>query len=446
MLTPSELRPAIQPLAPLFAAVGATPADEARRLAAVARSVIDGDDPDSAIEHAWYAVDGAARAALDLAAAGIVPLAAVEVAAGLTAVARPKDYGVKAIWSLAWELWRLATGEETLLDEDALEIVASMEAACGPEAARVLRERFADAEREERAVRARSGDGAGDAGDAGDGGDGADGAAPATRETREAPIDERAAMAFRIALIGAGGSSRADLAEARPQLWDHRDQAGGPWEALCRAFDVVGAGSFASLDRLGALAEAASGSPSVVWLDEVACRVAREAGRAARRAEALDAMLGAEAFGRNAVSLALSVSLGRKALSEHGDRAHDAWLRLAATRRADPPRAPEIGENLPPGERAALRRAARRGDGIARLLLDMEQEHAALGQVQRDGAEREGPFYGLRDVPREVDTVLDDVAHKMLLGFRELYGMELLREALPRLEQGLAAPERPERP
>lgn len=436
MLTPSEHPPVIQPLAPLFAAAGVAPADEARRLAAVARAVIDGEDPDSAIEHAWYAVDGAARAALDLAAAGIVPFAAVEVAAGLTAVARPKDYGVKAIWSLAWELSRLATGEDALLDEDALEIVASMEAACGPEAARELRERFAEAEREERAVRARSGDGAGD----GAAGDGADG------DGHAAPIDERVAMAYRLALIGAGGSSRADLAEARPQLWDHRDQAGGLWEALCRAFDVVGAGSFASLDRLGALAEAAPGSPSVIWLDEVACRVAREAARAARRSAALDAMLGTDAFGRNALSLALSVSLGRKALSEGGHRAHDAWLRLAATRRADPPRSPEIGENLPPGERAALRRAARRGDGIARLLLDMEQEHAALGQAQRDEVEREGPFYGLSDVPREVDTVLDDVAHKMMLGFRELYGMELLREALPRLEQALAAPERPERP
>jgi hypothetical protein len=203
------------------------------------------------------------------------------------------------------------------------------------------------------------------------------------------------------------------------------------------AFDVLGAGSFASLDRLGALVDGAGGSPALLWLDEIACRVAREQGRAARRAEALDALLGSGEFGKNAATLAISVSLGRKALEENGDRAHDAWLRLAATRRADPPSGVRLGEDMPPAERTAIRKAARRGDGIAQMLLEMEEQHAALGRVEREDAEREGPFYGLASVPAEVDQAIEDVAHAMVLGFRELYGLELLRDALPRLVHAL---------
>lgn len=205
------------------------------------------------------------------------------------------------------------------------------------------------------------------------------------------------------------------------------------------AFDVVGAGCFASLDRLGAVVDAAAESPSLLWLDEVACRAAREPARAARRAEALDALLASGAFGKNAPALAISVGLGRKMLAENGERAHDAWLRLAAARRAEPPLVVRLAEEMPPAERSSLRRAARRGDGIAQMLLEIEEQHAALGRAEREDAEREGPFYGLSSVPYEVERAIEDVAHALVLGFRELYGLELLQEALPRLDQALGA-------
>jgi hypothetical protein len=423
MLIPSEHPPVAQPLSPLFAAAGAAPADEARRMIAAARAIMDGDDPDAAVELAWYAVDGAARAAFDLAEAGALPLAAVDVVAGLTGLSRPKDYGVKPIWSLAWELVDEPAQDAALLDEDTLEIIASMEAACGPDAARELRERFEKAEREERAGQ--------DPGSAPE--------PPAEgRERRRADraatdrawASERAALADRIGLLGAGGSSRADLREARPLLWLSRG-AGPAWEALCMAFDAVGAASPVGLDRLGALADASPGSPAILWLDELACRLARERGRASRRAEALDTLLGSGAFGRNASAIALSIGLGRKALAEQGDRAHDAWLRLAASRRADTPRTAAYRDTLPPVDDAARRGAGQRGGGLARILPGLSEGWAR--------AEREGPFYELDDVPHDVDGVLDPIAHMMVLGFRELYGLELLRAALPRLEDALAA-------
>lgn len=426
MLTPSsqrkhpeQQRPSSQGFAPFFAAAGEPPVAEARRMVVAARAVLEGEDPDGAVEQAWYAVDGAARAAFELAEAGALPMAAVEVAAGLTGVARPKDYGVRPIWNVAWALLGEAREQdEALLDEDALEMVASMEAACGPEAARELRDRFAELSREERAERAD------------------EEAGGAAAEQGPPPKGERALLADRIALLGAGGSTRSELHEARPLLWINRD-CGPAWEALCMAFDVVGAGSFASLDRLGAVVEGTPGSPALLWLDEIACRVAREKGRAARRAAALDKLLGNGGFGKNAAALAISVSLGRRALEENGDRAHDAWLRLAATRRADPPVVARLGQDMPPAERTAIRRAARRGDNIAQMLLEMEEQHEALGKAEREDAEREGPFYGLTTVPPEVEQAIEDVAHAMVLGFRELYGLELLRDALPRLRQAL---------
>ncbi|WP_156338931.1 hypothetical protein [Chondromyces crocatus] len=383
MLIPSEHPPVSRSFSPFFAESGTTAICEARRLMVAAREILDGEDSDSAIEQAWYAVDGAARAAVDLVAAGSVPLSVVEVAAGLTGLARPKDYGVKALWALAWELLALQRREAPirLLDEDALEMVASMEAACGPEAARELRVRFAEVEREEQ--RALGG--------------GADDAAGVDPE--EGCRHEREAAAYRIAVLGAGGSSRSDLAEGRALLWERFGREGDPerrgsvWEPLCRAFDVIGAGCAASLERLGALVDASPRSPALLWLDELACRVAREDARATRRAALLDEALGSAVFGRNAPSLAISVAVGRKRLREHGERIHEAWRRLAATRR---------------------------GEG---------------GGVAREEAEQRGPFHELSAVPPEVDVVLDDIAHALVLGFRELYGLELLQDALPRLEE-----------
>ncbi|EYF05108.1 hypothetical protein [Chondromyces apiculatus] len=409
MLIPSEHTPVSRSFAPFFAASGASADSEARRLVDAARTMLDGDDPDGAIEHAWYAVDGSARAALDLVAAGSLPLATIEVAAGLTGVARPKDYGVKGMWLLGRELMGLSRRREELglLGEDALEMIASMEAACGPAAARELRERFVKAGREERALTQGS-----EASEA-----------RGEREVSAAVPDERVVVAHRIAALGAGGSSRADLAEARPLLWDGGElgaaggsgeggregglgaglraggggggggvrvgsvgSAGEVWEALGMAFDVVGAGSMASLDRLGALVEGCPGSPSLLWLDEIASRLVREPERAARRAEALDALLASGAFGKNAPSLAISVGVGRKRLREHEARAHEAWVQLSAMQ------CPEL-----PG----------------------------------------GP--AVEGVPREMDKTLDEIAHALVLGFRELYGLELLRDALPRLESVLAA-------
>ena len=58
--------------------------------------------------------------------------------------------------------------------------------------------------------------------------------------------------AVRVAPLGAGGSWRSELADARPLLWFNRS-CGILWEALCMAFDVIGAASFAGLERLRAI-------------------------------------------------------------------------------------------------------------------------------------------------------------------------------------------------
>jgi hypothetical protein len=443
----------------LFSAAGASPHEEARRMVALARALLDGDDPETASESAWEALEGTARAVFDPVWRGALPLAALEVAAGLTGLGRPKDYGVKPIWNLAWQISSAGedeTEEDALLDEETLEMIASMETDHGPEAARIFREGL---EEDAREVRIRMGERARKI--------------EATieelvaqqpeerrerhrriiRETYEAAgilrgvaprggggrqaTPEESAVADRIAPLGAGGQSRSELGEIRRILWQNR-ACGPAWEGLCMAFDVVGAGSHAGLDRLGAIAGAAPESPALLWLDEISCCVGREETRAARRAAALDALLASGRFGRNAPAIASSVRMGREMLEERGDKVHDAWLRLAAVTRHEI-KMPRLGEDTSPVERAAIRRAARGGDKLAKLVLDMEKQSERIVEAERSEADQEGPFHGLGAVPKDIESALDEAAHYTVMGFRELYGLELLRDALPKLEQALSA-------
>ena len=89
--------------------------------------------------------------------------------------------------------------------------------------------------------------------------------------------------------------------------------------------------------------------------------------------------------------------------------------------------------------RAAVQRAARRGHPTALLLEGMERLGERLRASERADEEREGPFYGLLLVPPEIGDTLDEVAHHGVLGFRETYGLELLRDACPRLVTWLAS-------
>jgi hypothetical protein len=219
-------------------------------------------------------------------------------------------------------------------------------------------------------------------------------------------------------------------------LWINRD-CGLAWEALCMAIDAIGAASFAGLERLHALAGENPKLPAVLWLDEIACRTAREDSRAEHRARELDALLCGPVYGKNARSVAAGSELGRELFEEQGTRIHDAWLRLAAAPRIEMPRIERLGEEMPAAERAAVRKAARRGDATAKMILHLEEGSDRMAAAERADEERAGPFYEFKRVPEDVSETIDSVMHCAMLGFRELYGLELLREALPELEEAV---------
>jgi hypothetical protein len=445
---------------PLFADSTAFTADLGR-LASLARALLDSDgDAEDVNRQAWDVLPDAPRRLLPGVQSGAAPIAALSVLTGLTAIVRPKEYAMLPFWNIALEIGASqeeATDEQSLLTAEELEMIADLQAdgdAVGAQRLREELEQYAreDIERERERQKAReehiaekvAGMAPEDAAryraiydevtrssDAMRGG-----RARLQREKQPKASPELVAWADRAAPIGARGSDLHEIAEVRPMLWINR-QCGVAWEALCMAFDAIGAASFAGLERLGALATEHPGSPSVLWLDEMACRVARETPRASRRAEQLDRLLSASQHGKNARSLAAGPELGRELFLEQGMRIHDAWLRLAAVPRTSE-RLERLGEDIPDAERAAIRRAARKGDPVAQMIRSLEKGSERLASVERAEADARGPFHGVAGFPADIREALDPVVHYAVLGFRELYGLEILREALPELEEAIA--------
>lgn len=440
---------------PLFSDPAASTADELRRMIAWARYLLhtDDEDLDYLVDRLWELPLYAPEPLVERIRAGEAPPLALEVLAGLQGIVSAQDHCIHHIWDAAWALARPEpeTGDEPPLTPAS---VAAIEREIGPVAAEKLR-----TEREERARARRAHE----------------------REVIEAAIAEHAggdpkltqihrnayltrdrvgitagglvrpgrgappegaadhlAAAFRAAPIGAGGEEQHDAAVARPALWHYR-ALGLHWEALAAAFDAVCAASHAGRERLHALADAHPDSPSLAWLDEIASRVADEGDRAWDCSFRIDELLGESTYGRNALLLIRSVEPLRTELEDQATALHDAWLRLGASRRVRAGGDPF--DDLSPNARVMLRRAARAGDPVALQVWSAAAFSSTLHAEDRDEEEQEGPFHGLApDLARS--KAVDPAVRALVLGFREIYGMELLRDAVPRLELWLGV-ERP---
>ncbi|APR88641.1 hypothetical protein A7982_13990 [Minicystis rosea] len=430
-------------------------AGEIRRMIAWCRLLLEDDPHATAHDAAWHVPEGAVEPLVSRIRAGLVPPEAFEVLAGFTALVQSKEYRMRFVWAGAWELMDTESKEAaddgdadpaSLLTDEELEEIAEIERSSGPEAAADLRQvildEIADEQRRERERVERL-----EARIAAEphlraviaGPDGR-GRRPRTQKPAAAPPPDTMATADRVAPIAADGARRYSARKVRPILW-HNRTCGPAWAALCAAYDVVGAGSHAGLSRLRAIADASPGSPAIAWLDEMAHRISRDDRRAAAAAARLDTALASGVFGMRDVRAIYVVSATREqVMVEHGTAIADAWLRLAAFHRTettieDPPL------DMTPGERKAITRSAKAGDPRAQLIASIDVMLDHLKTAERRDEELEGPFHTLGVVPSDVEEPLDKALFYLTHGFRRLYALELLRDALPKLEAWAAEQE-----
>jgi hypothetical protein len=363
-----------------------TAVEDCWRLLSMAREIREGSNVESMVSTARTSWQGAVNALVQRIQAGDVPPIALEILAGATGVLLPKDYGCHPIWKAAWELLIGAEPTPATYDEDALHVLCTRH---------ILRGN------------------------------------PAWY-----------AASTRAALIGAGYQLHAQMAEARQTLYVN-GEAGVGWQALCAAFDAVGATSHAGLEQLGALADAHPESPSMAWLDEVASWIARDDARAKRRKAQLNALLVEGPLGEGAFTAATVVQFGRSQLKERASWMQDAWLRLGGCKRVapvDPDDVPiEVGLEKIAGTRAKLRKGNEAERAHAKQLDELDEMLRGWEAHRRATEAVYGPFYSLSRVPTEIREPLDNVTHYMLLGYRQTYGLELMRDGIPELERWLAA-------
>lgn len=327
------------------------------------------------IDGAWRFMEGTVENAMLRYRAGELPLQAVEVAAAFTPIGRPKNYGVRPLWELALDLGDFL------------------------------------------------------------------GRYPAHSRT-----SEEVAAANRIAPLGAGGNARVIIQELRPELY-HQRHRGIFYEALLCMMDGISGTSHVALEKLRAIADKNPQSPALLWLDEAASVVSGDEARQTVRRNAVDAhMQSGEFGGKNCGRLASVVGLGRKSF-EQASVYQDLWLRISA---------------------AALRDAQERADKEAEFDRELEELHAKVmallpnapqepqrrkfhrrswlddvieqGEAEiRMEEEEYGPFLMTPKVDPQEMLRLDGCTHYALLGFRQLYGLELLRDALPKLGEALSS-------
>ncbi len=410
------------------------------------RAAFFGPSAEDVSSELWSLTEGSAEAALPLVASGRISPTVFRALAGLSALGNAKDYHMKSWWTCAWLLVvddnPLDLQDDPLLSNDDLRRIGELGRSSGDAAAEVYRESIETtktAERERARARAAKRDRQGEKTESA-----RDGHIRRTFELaqrirsgdvtpRPAPAPELVETFARLAPIGAGGPMRIEFETERPILFTNRT-LGVPWQALCAAFDAIGAASHAGLDVLHATAIAQPESPSVLWLCRVAAELAGDRRSAGYHAQ-LSALLATGAFGINAAELAIAMRLGEEHLRKTGTSLQDAWLRLASLPRDDTPLAGM--EELAPAKVAKLRRAAKDGFGPAITLEAMGATLEDLLRREREAERSRGPFSGLYNIPVEVTRAIDGVCHYALLGFRELYGLELLVDALPQMEQQL---------
>jgi hypothetical protein len=236
---------------------------------------------------------------------------------------------------------------------------------------------------------------------------------------------EHAETARRVALLGIASQSGSMFARARPDVLALGDEP--HVHALVAAMDVVRAGSREGAARLDALAAASPAALSIAWLAEIAARTMGDDARLRRTRRALDELLDSDAHGGGARDAAMMVRLGRDALDPMASALADAWKAVSALEREPPPEDPDEAAYL-----AKLREEAKESERARRLLESVLETNAELAEDERQELAVYGPFLYLR-VPRELGEVLDEPAHYAVMGFRELYGIEILSSALPEL-------------
>jgi len=414
---------------------------ELRRMLAWVHVIRDSDDWQDALDDASEVPDDAPEPLLEHIRQGDVPPFALDVLAGLTGTILTKDYRMCFLWAAAWGLLERPPGEP-LPDDDAevaeetLEQVEERIADLkGQLAALQEHQKVLEIEEQRKAeagvdpqveifMRARQ-------------------AGPQARDLRRGiepdlatPSADHQSTAARVALLGFDGTDRFSARESRMILWHYRDM-GPAWVALCAALDAVGAASHAGLERLSALADAHPDSPAILWLAEIACRVARD-DKALARAAQLDALLDSGTLGQNAPHLVYILKHGREhEMAKNGTAIHDAWLRLGGMHRPEPPHE-DARDKLTPAQRAAIRRGAKQGLPGAVAIVAMDAFYDRIISEEQREIALEGPFRGLHSPPPEVGKMVDHALHYLIHGFREAYSLELLRDGIPRLEAWLS--------
>lgn len=210
------------------------------------------------------------------------------------------------------------------------------------------------------------------------------------------PSSPLRAVADRVAPLGVGGQSYYEWILARPQLYAMR-HVGEPWLALMLACDALLGGSEPARVSLGSLAARA---PTRAWLQFLAEMTERVAGVSdVRLATPSEPLL-----------LTGDVLSEVRCMMRPGDmeKASAAWAELA---RPKPPWTPAAG-------------------------VDGAPTPEEIGEEEQLRAEQ-GPFFDLRP-SAEVERTMIPPLWSMMLGFRQLYGLSLMYEALPQAEAWLA--------
>ncbi len=385
---------------PLFSKVGRRPLDpphEVARLHEGARQVLDGEDLGATLDSAFFLIQCGQFQLAEAVHHGEVPAAAFAVLAGLAGVVAPNDEFTmadmsSAVWSLAAATKKATSVASALLPS----AHATYPLPVDPWGR--LGRRLTDWE-----------------------------------GSRAPSTPEHLALVDQAAPLSVGGITFAALAAQRPVAWFNR-HVSVEWEALSCAMDVF-SGSVLARERIVALSNRVPDRAPLAWLAEVVLRLDRQPDAAERYAARVEARLAAGVF-RNTMGLA-GLEPYRDDLRRDPDGPGDAILHLAALpRRGRPRMKDQLGEDVHPlGPR--LHRAARAGNDLAKALVAMEaviEDDAIEVDWERDS---QGPFHAL--FPHEsLIASLNVGIDAMMSGFRTLYALELLEQAMPTLGAWLA--------
>jgi hypothetical protein len=234
---------------------------------------------------------------------------------------------------------------------------------------------------------------------------------------------EVVAAALLAAPIGAGDVEHHDELEEDRSWLSVQRLVHPAWNGMRLLLDACGAGSHAAVEELMSFTkERAQGRPWLLWLNEASLVISGHAAARDARA-ALDRALAEDhANGELARSF---IEIARKQLSgERLDRIHDAWLAQSAIVAAPP----NCARDEPDEEVAAQPKRMHSPEHIAAVkkTLAIVEE---FFRTTRAYDESLGPF-AYRYPPPEVGQALMSGLWAARIGFRALYGIELMRSAL----------------